>query len=59
MIEGKTYKDVVKFNFERNPVSTDSIIKFNYYWAKGIGLIKREEVTTHTIHSWNLIRNGL
>ncbi len=57
-IQGKIYNNVEKFSYERPSVATDSTIRFNYYWVKGIGLIKREEVTTNTNHSWSLIRNG-
>ena len=61
VIGQKTYHDVVNFHYEQLPNSSndpDSLKSADTYWARGIGLIKRTEVTTNTTHSWSLVRKG-
>lgn len=57
VLQGKTYENVAKFFIDRdntwgnNPSNTDASV--NYYWAKGVGLIKKE--STNNSGNWELI----
>ncbi|HZY36225.1 MAG TPA: hypothetical protein VFE53_06230, partial [Mucilaginibacter sp.] len=48
VIEGKTYANV---NLTSNGANA-------YYWAKGIGLIKRRETNGTVINTYTLLRNN-
>jgi len=50
-VEGKVYQDVIKVTGGTNSAS-------KYYWAKGIGLIKRIEILNSSTQTYTLIRNN-
>jgi len=50
-VEGKVYQDVIKMAGGANGAST-------YYWAKGLGLIKRIEILNSDTQTYTLIRNN-
>jgi hypothetical protein len=54
VVEGKTYTDV---NFTSG-TGIDSSTHFNYYWAKGVGLIKRIERVGGVTNIYTLLRNN-
>jgi hypothetical protein len=59
-IEGKTYTDVIK-HINNNGLGMDDpgYKKSTYYWAKQIGIIKREVVTTNgSVKTITLLRNN-
>lgn len=62
-IEGKVYSDVIRVT--NNNGYTPSISGYSqfylatiYYWAKGIGIIKRSLITASSTKTWTLVRNG-
>ena len=57
-IEGKNYSDVVQFTNRRLTPSSQNYLASTYYWAKGIGIIKRSITTGNTTQTWSLTRNG-
>lgn len=53
-IQGKPYSNVVKFNIAMDNIEDYCNNSNNiYYWAKGIGLIKKEMITCNS--SWELV----
>ncbi|HEY1045591.1 MAG TPA: hypothetical protein VGF79_04075 [Bacteroidia bacterium] len=61
VLQGKTYENVAKFFIDRDntwgndPSNTDASV--NYYWAKGVGLIKKE--STNNSGNWELIEYNI
>ncbi len=56
-IEGKSYSNVVFCSDSNSPDSTAAYyVKTNYYWAKGVGIIKRTIKTANYVKTENLIR---
>ena len=60
IIEGKTYNNVVTTVYDRNlDINHPDYLKETYYWAKGIGIIKRELITTGgAVKTARLLRNN-
>ena len=59
IIEGKTYTDVLQcVSSNTDNTSLPNYTKTNYYWAKGIGIIKREIRTATTVKTELLVRHG-
>jgi hypothetical protein len=54
VVEGKTYANVILTSNSSYDGSGNSY----YYWAKGVGLIKRTEVKDHVTNTWTLLRNN-
>jgi len=52
IIEGKDYSDVVQVTYSY------SSLYYCYYWAKGIGIIKRTEPKGASAQTWTLLRRG-
>ncbi len=58
-IEGKEYIDVVRFTSTNGLTpSANGYRAVIYYWAKGIGLIKRSISSTNSTKTWTLVKNG-
>lgn len=57
VVLGNTYTDIEMFEFDFPSGSTESISGV-YYWAKGVGIIKRQVKTADTIKTESLIRHG-
>jgi len=51
-IEGKNYSDVIQVTY------SSSYFASTFYWAKGIGIIKRTETKGASTQTWTLLRNG-
>lgn len=59
IVEGKTYNNVLQFINVNTLNTSDPIYKrTNYYWAKSIGIIKREVTTGSAVKTDLLVRNG-
>lgn len=59
IIEGKTYTNVIQFiSSTTNDTNNPSYKHTIYYWAKGIGIIKREIRTSNTAKTESLVRHG-
>jgi len=58
-IEGKDYSDVVQVTWGNNfSPSSPSYGAWTFYWAKGIGIIKRTETIGASTQTWTLLRYG-
>lgn len=58
-IEGKSYSDVVQLTYSNyQSPSSPSYYTSTYYWAKGIGIIKRTVTTATSTQTWTLLRHG-
>ena len=58
-IEGKTYPNTLIFSYDNNYSPTQAAYhKRTYYWAKGIGIIKREIRTFNSVKTDLLVRHG-
>jgi len=57
-LEGKDYSAVVQFTNSIGQPSNQNYLAYTYYWAKGIGIIKRSITTGNTTQTWTLVRNG-
>ena len=59
-IEGRTYNNVVITIYDRGlDINHPDYLKETYYWAKEIGIIKREIITTGgTVKTARLLRNN-
>jgi len=58
-IEGKDYSDVVQVKGGNNlSPSSPSYGASTFYWAKGIGIIKRTETKDSSTQTWTLLRRG-
>jgi len=59
VIEGKTYSNIEFYSNSNGIDSTNAnFIRSTYYWAKGLGIIKREIKTSNSIQTYLLVRNG-
>lgn len=61
LIQGKTFSNVIKFDVDKDDIWDDKLqcIRSNniYYWAKDVGLIKKEMKTCNS--SWELIEYNI
>lgn len=58
-VEGKTYNNVIMvMNANTSDTTASFYYRSTYYWAKGVGIIKREVKTPGNIKTELLIRNG-
>jgi len=62
-IEGKDYSDVIQITNSNylSPSSPDYLTSYftsTYYWAKGIGIVKRTLKTATSTQTWTLLRRG-
>lgn len=57
-LEGKDYSDVVQFTDSIGQPSNQNYLAYTYYWAKGLGIIKRSITTGNSTQTWTLVRNG-
>jgi hypothetical protein len=55
VVEGKTYTDV---NITSSPYGYGSVPLLSYYWAKGVGLIKRIETIGSVTNTYTLLRGN-
>ncbi len=56
-IEGKSYSNIVFCSDFNSPDTTaDYYLETNYYWAKGVGIIKRRIKTSNYVKTENLVR---
>jgi hypothetical protein len=59
LIEGKMYSNVEFYSNSNGIDSTNAdYARSIYYWAKGVGIIKREIKTSNSIQTYLLVRNG-
>jgi hypothetical protein len=59
LVEGKSFTNVLQFiNTNHDNIGDPSYKKTVYYWAKGIGIIKREVKTFNSIKTDLLVRHG-
>lgn len=58
VVEGKVYLNVEQYDFEHISAIDAENISVVYYWAKGVGIIKRQIKTSAAIKSESLIRHG-
>jgi hypothetical protein len=59
IIEGKNYSNVEMYSEPNIIDSTDTnYLRTTHYWAKGVGIIKREIKTSNSIKTYVLVRNG-
>lgn len=56
IVEGKTYSNVVLTTY--GPQNSIYLPYYSYYWAKGVGLIKRSETDTTGTKTYTLLRNN-
>jgi len=62
-IEGKDYSHVIQFTSSNGILPSSSsyhqyYLACTYYWAKGIGIIKRTVTTATSTQTWTLVRRG-
>lgn len=58
VVEGNVYANVEKYEFDlRSPIPANNISGV-YYWAKGVGIIKRQITTAGTTKTESLLRHG-
>ena len=57
-LEGKDYSDVVQFTNSIGQPSNQNYIADTYYWAKGLGIIKRSITTGNTTQTWTLVKTA-
>ena len=58
IVEGKSYANIEKYEFDHQSTVATENISGVYYWAKGVGIIKRQIKTPGTIKTESLIRHG-
>ena len=58
VIAGRIYSNVAIFANINGQATNANYLKTVYYWAKGVGIIKRETQTSTSIKTEVLIRNG-
>jgi len=59
IMEGNNYQDVLRFVTRSGTDTTASYYyKAEYYWAKGIGVIKRTLTNANGRNTWTLLRMG-
>lgn len=59
IVEGKNYSNVELYSNSNRIDTTDAnFLRTTYYWAKGIGIIKREIKTSNSIKTYLLMRKG-
>ena len=58
VVEGKTYADVEKYEIDYPSAIPDEYIVATYYWAKGVGIIKRQVKTATSQKTESLLRHG-
>ena len=60
-IQGKTYQNVAKFDIDKDDIWEEKLncIRSNniYYWAKDVGLIKKQSISCN--YSWELIEYNI
>jgi hypothetical protein len=60
-IQGKTYQNVAKFDIDKDDIWEEKLncIRSNniYYWAKDVGLIKKQSMSCS--YSWELIEYNI
>lgn len=57
-IEGKTYQNVLRFvNKNGSDTTATYYIKSDYYWAQGVGVIKRSLKNAQGVHTETLLNN--
>lgn len=58
-IEGKDYADVILISSTNGFIpSSPNYVACSYYWAKGIGIIRRSITTSTGRQTWTLLRHG-
>ncbi len=59
LVEGKMYSNIEFYSNSNGIDSTNAdYVRSTYYWAKGVGIIKRIIKTSNSIKTYLLIRNG-
>ncbi|MES1215583.1 MAG: hypothetical protein ABUT20_08700 [Bacteroidota bacterium] len=57
-VEGKVYNDVIHIVYGVGSPTDDEYKNVIYYWAKGVGIVKRTFTSKSSTQTWTLLRNG-
>jgi hypothetical protein len=57
-VEGIIYNNVYRVLDSQGVASPTTYYSVDYYWAKGVGVIKKIYKTNTETHSWTLVRKG-